>query len=549
MDHIGRIGPDQIVQPLHVAQVRDRELPQGDELLRRRISLAPPEAGAGMLMPRAEDQRNRLAFGRLEAQHEIGDLVEPAFELFVVLAARNDRIDGARPVPRVSARNGIGAMPRNRIDGSASECRDDVLAHFGEKLSVDIGLHVQLDVGKLPAADCRMAARQVLRVRKVGVVAGPPFPVVVQTVQGRYLMAEHRTALGQHEQIFVERPGNGRGAGIDHGLGAFGIPRRRAARHTVHLGTSETEDNSHAGARRKQQFLFHVVLSFRLNLYGYFLLGVERLEWTGSQTLSLLEDPVEVGEVVESAFVGDLRNVLGRVFDQHARSRPKANVVEQIHEALSGMPFDETPERRFAHVHEGLDLGDGYVPVEIIVQELHHLLDARHVVIDVVLDRHGALGEDMVIALARQTVEKHQEVKHRIEPVFAAYQVLHDRLDTGDRLFGECDAAARILEHLLDRIELLLVDEPRFEQIGRKLHADLMDIGILRKIAVQPRVFEVGTRDQDQIPVGYFADGVAHDAGRPPRSAHKVQLVLLVDMHGETEFALVAVEHDEAVLS
>lgn len=212
-----------------------------------------------MLMPRAEDQRNRLAFGRLEAQHEIGDLVEPAFELFVVLAARNDRIDGARPVPRISARNGIGAMPRNRIDGSASECRDDVLAHFGEKLSVDIGLHVQLDVGKLPAADCRMAARQVLRVRKVGVVAGPPFPVVVQTVQGRYLMAEHRTALGQHEQIFVERPGNGRGAGIDHGLGAFGIPRRRAARHTVHLGTSETEDNSHAGARREQQFLFHVV--------------------------------------------------------------------------------------------------------------------------------------------------------------------------------------------------------------------------------------------------------------------------------------------------
>ncbi|MFQ6939811.1 MAG: hypothetical protein ACLRSE_05925 [Alistipes finegoldii] len=228
---------------------------------------------------------------------------------------------------------------------------------------------------------------------------------------------------------------------------------------------------------------------------------------------------------------------------------PKANVVEQIHEALSGMPFDETPERRFAHVHEGLDLGDGYVPVEIIVQELHHLLDARHVIIDVVLDRHGALGEDMVIALARQTVEKHQEVKHRIEPVFAAYQVLHDRLNTGDRLFGECDAAARILEHLLDRIELLLVDEPRFEQIGRKLHADLMDIGILRKIAVQPRVFEVGTRDQDQIPVGYFADGVAHDAGRPPRSAHKVQLVLLVDMHGETEFALVAVEHDETVLS
>lgn len=75
-----------------------------------------------------------------------------------------------------------------------------------------------------------------------------------------------------------------------------------------------------------------------------------------------------------------------------------------------------------------------------------------------------------------------------------------------------------------------------------------MDIGILRKIAVQPRVFEVGTRDQDQIPVGYFADGVTHDAGRPPRSVHKVQLVLLVDMHGEAEFAFVTVEHDEAVL-
>ena len=59
-------------------------------------------------------------------------------------------------------------MPRNRIDGSASESRDDVLAYFGEQLAVDIGLHVQLDVGKFPAADCRMASRQVFRVGKVG---------------------------------------------------------------------------------------------------------------------------------------------------------------------------------------------------------------------------------------------------------------------------------------------------------------------------------------------------------------------------------------------
>ena len=154
----------------------------------------------------------------------------------------------------------------------------------------------------------------------------------------------------------------------------------------------------------------------------------------------------------------------------------------------------------------------------------------------------------MVIALPCQTVEKHQEVKHRIEPVSAAYQVFYDRLDTGDRLFGECDTAACILEHLLDRIELFPVDKPRFEQIGRKLHANFMDIGIPRKIAVQPCVLKVGTRDQNQILVGYFTDGVAHDAGRPPCPAHKVQLVLLVDMYGEAEFAFVTVEHDEAIL-
>ena len=52
-----------------------------------------------MLMPRTEDQRNGFAFGRFQAQHEIGDLVEPAFELFMVLAARDDRIDSTRPVP------------------------------------------------------------------------------------------------------------------------------------------------------------------------------------------------------------------------------------------------------------------------------------------------------------------------------------------------------------------------------------------------------------------------------------------------------------------
>lgn len=74
-------------------------------------------------------------------------------------------------------------------------------------------------------------------------------------------------------------------------------------------------------------------------------------------------------------------------------------------------------------------------------------------------------------------------------------------------------------EHLLDRIELFPVDKPRFEQIGRKLHANFMDIGIPRKIAVQPCVLKVGTRDQNQILVGYFTDGVAHDAGRP-RAPH-----------------------------
>ena len=69
-----------------------------------------------------------------------------------------------------------------------------------------------------------------------------------------------------------------------------------------------------------------------------------------------------------------------------------------------------------------------------------------------------------------------------------------------------------------------------------------MDIGILRKIAVQPRVFEVGTRDQGPDPAGHFADGSPTMRGRRPRAPHnKVQLVLLADMHGETEFAPVAV--------
>ena len=106
----------------------------------------------------------------------------------------------------------------------------------------------------------------------------------------------------------------------------------------------------------------------------------------------------------------------------------------------------------------------------------------------------------------------------------------------------------RILEHPSDGIELLLADEARLEEFGRKLDAYFMHLGITGIVAVEPGMLEVRPRDERQIERADFADGVAHDARSTRSIAYQIELILLMDVDRIAELTLVAVEDHETVL-
>lgn len=223
-----------------------------------------------MLVPGAENHRNELTVGGLEAADEVGYAVEPTLELLVVRTARDDGVDGTRNIPRIAVGHRVGAVPRKGVDSAALEGGDDVLAHVVKDIAVDVGIQSELEVRELPAADGRMAARQILGIREVGPLTSIPLLVVVQTVECGNLAAEHRAALGQHEEVFVERPRDGRCGGVDHRLGTFGIARRRPVRRLGFIGATDGRRNGHGGAcEQEREFQFHVVQGFKI---GYTLI-------------------------------------------------------------------------------------------------------------------------------------------------------------------------------------------------------------------------------------------------------------------------------------
>ena len=70
-----------------------------------------------------------------------------------------------------------------------------------------------------------------------------------------------------------------------------------------------------------------------------------------------------------------------------------------------------------------------------------------------------------------QLVEQRQEDQDRVEIIRAIYQLVNPGFALQDRLFGKCDPVLGILQHLLDRRELLPVDQSAaLEQLGRKLN-------------------------------------------------------------------------------
>lgn len=74
-------------------------------------------------------------------------------------------------------------------------------------------------------------------------------------------------------------------------------------------------------------------------------------EFAGCAILGLFEDPVEVGDVVESTVITDLADALFG-FDEPTGRITDARVVDIIDKSLPGSAFDEAIERYRAHIDQ-----------------------------------------------------------------------------------------------------------------------------------------------------------------------------------------------------
>ena len=148
-----------------------------------------------------------------------------------------------------------------------------------------------------------------------------------------------------------------------------------------------------------------------------------------------------------------------------------------------------------------------------------------------------------------QLVEQRKEDQDRVEIIRAIYQLVNPGFALQDRLFGKCDSVLGILQHLLDRRELLPVDQSAaLEQLGRKLNRHLVDFRSRGQIAVHPRMFQITARDEHHLTVADVGHMIADDAPCAARSDDIVEFVFTMDMYREVEVTLPPFEHDEAVL-
>lgn len=86
------------------------------------------------------------------------------------------------------------------------------------------------------------------------------------------------------------------------------------------------------------------------SLHNHLVLLVQRPEITRSDSAFGLEDTVEVGQIVETAFVTDFRDILGRIH-QHPRSIAEPDVQNIVRQRLAGAHPEETAESGRAHAH------------------------------------------------------------------------------------------------------------------------------------------------------------------------------------------------------
>src|SRR6202012_5142800 len=95
--------------------------------------------------------------------------------------------------------------------------------------------------------------------------------------------------------------------------------------------------------------------------------------------LLFLENAVEIGDIIEPAMIGDLRNGMRRV-DEHPARMPKPYLVQTIDKRIPGPLLYEPAERHLRHAHQPGNFTKRYRLIVIGVHVLESLLDPPAVI-------------------------------------------------------------------------------------------------------------------------------------------------------------------------
>ena len=194
----GRVGIEGIGDAT-LLQPAGGQLPQRLVLLSGTVLLPPPEPGASVFVPRAEEHRDAYAVGRLKRIEEVGHAVEPAEEQLVLLAAvqhgsHRPRLDILQRVghPCRATAERVVHVPAEGHHAAAVVVGNNLLADAVERYAVEVTLAAQLQPSEVEAQHCGVVVAHALHVAAcvyggvVAVVGLPPY-----AIDGGIVLTEH----------------------------------------------------------------------------------------------------------------------------------------------------------------------------------------------------------------------------------------------------------------------------------------------------------------------------------------------------------------------
>lgn len=152
------------------------------------------------------------------------------------------------------------------------------------------------------------------------------------------------------------------------------------------------------------------------SLYEYPCAGKAFPEFFGRSPFSFFEDPVEIGNVVEAAGIGNFCDAVGSLYQQ-PRGVTDAYFVEGVDKCLACFTLEKTTKAYFCHAGDPGCFGQTNLFAEIAMQVLEHFFDPA-AAIRYVSATESIARKNGDIPGCGKIVQDGEQFQHGVEPCF-----------------------------------------------------------------------------------------------------------------------------------